>query len=375
MKFTTSSQAFLKELQLLSGVIGTNSVLPILEDFLLQLEGNKLRIFTSDLETSMSTILEVEGSEDGEIAIPSKILLETLKALPEQPLDIEINNDTFTVCIVSSNGKYNLIGESGEDFPNIPEPSEVKEVGMNSELFEGAIKKTLFAVSNDDLRPAMTGVNIELTENGAIFVATDAHKLVKYKNSSIKSDTYTSFIVPKKAMGLLRNVMSRGDDDVKIAYNDTNAFFNIGKVELICRLIDGKFPDYNAVIPVNNPHTLTMDRKDFERALNRISLYSSRSTYQVKLNINKTTVALLAEDRDFSNEAYEQLNCEYDGEPMEIAFNAKFLAEVLNVLDSDQVSIKLSTPSRAGLILPSEKSEDEDILMLVMPIMMNVNTV
>lgn len=375
MKFTTSSQSFLRELQLLSGVIGTNSVLPILEDFLFQLEGNQLRIFTSDLETSMSTVIDVEAEEGGEVAIPSKILLETLKALPEQPLDIEINNDTFTICITSSNGKYNLTGETGEDFPNIPEPSEVKEVGIDSNLFANAIKKTLFAVSNDDLRPSMTGINIELTESGTIFVATDGQKLVKYKNSSINADQYTSFIVPRKAMSLLKNVLGREEGEVKIAYNNTNAFFNIGKIELICRLIDGKFPDYNAVIPVNNPHTLTLNRKDFERALSRISLYSSRSTYQVKLKINASTLSLLAEDRDFSNEAYEQLNSEYDGEPMEIAFNAKFLAEVLNILDSEQVSIKLSTPNRAGLIIPAEKSEDEEILMLVMPIMMNVNTV
>ncbi len=371
MKFTISTHTLLKELQILNGVISNNTVLPILEDFLLRLDGNHLHISASDLETSMSTILAVEGGEDGEVAIPSKILLETLKALPDQPLHFDINDEVHTVSLTSATGTYHLSGESGEDFPNIPSPNGTTEVNVDNAVLLGAISKTLFAVSNDELRPSMTGVNVELTEDGAVFVATDAHKLVKYRSKEVTSDEYTSFILPKKALTLLKNVLSREAGTVKIDYNNTNAFFKVGDVELICRLIDAKYPDYNAVIPLNNPYLLTVDRSDLEKALKRIAIYSSRATYQVKLGLNNTELNLSAEDPDFSNEATEKLTCEYNGEPMEIAFNARFLAEVLGIMDSSQVNIQLSTPNRAGVIVPSEKDENEDLLMLVMPIMMN----
>ena len=370
MKFKVSSQSLLKKLQLLSGVIGTNSVLPILEDFKIELEGNRLEITTSDLETSMSDGLEVEGFEDGTICIPSKILLETLKALPEQSIDIEINNDTFAVCIITNNGKYNLIGESGEDFPNIARPEETSEIVIPAKVLEGAIKKTLFAVSNDDLRPAMTGVNFVLSENGAIFVSTDAHKLVKYKADVKGGDT--SFIVPKKALGLVKAAI-KSEDPVHLAYNETNAFFTIGETEIICRLVDGRYPDYDAVIPVNNPHTLIANRKDLMSALNRIAIYSPNSTSQAVLRLQKGMLHITAEDKDYSNEAAESLPASYDGEEMEIAFNAKFLSEVLSIIETDEVHIKLSTPSRAGIVMPSDKKDN--LIMLVMPIMMNVNTV
>lgn len=371
MKFTVSTQALLRELQMMSGVISTNTVLPILEDFLLQLKGNALRIFGSDLETSMSTVLQVEGAEDGEVAIPSRILLDTLKALPTQPLHFDINNDVYTVSITSATGTYNLSGESGEDFPNIPEPDGVKEIMIDAPLLSKAINKTLFAVSNDELRPSMTGVNVEFTENGTTFVGTDAHRLVKYTIKSLKSPEHTSFIVPRKAFGLLKNTLNQVSGDVKIAYNNTNAFFNVGDVELICRLIDAKYPDVNAVIPTDNPNLLTINRTDLEKALKRISIYASKTTYLVRLGMNGENLQLSAEDRDFSNEAQEKLTCNYTGDPMEIGFNSRFLAEVLGVMESDQVAMQLSTPSRAGVIVPTDSSEDEDLLMLVMPIMLN----
>ena len=371
MKFIVSTQNLLKELSILSGVIGTNSVLPILEDFLMDLTGNELKISASDLETSISSVVQVDGDEDGIIAIPAKILLDTLKALPDQPLSFDINVETFTVAIGSATGAYNLIGESGEDFPTIPTRDGVNEVNIDSKILHNAITKTLFATSTEELRPAMTGINVELSEDGATFVATDAHKLVKYKNKAIKSAEYTNFIVPRKAMGLLKNALVQQAGDVNISYNSTNAFFNIGGIDLICRLIDAKYPDYNAVIPINNPSTLTINRSDLEKALKRIAIYSSKTTNSVKLSIKSDHLKLYAEDRDFSNEAQEQLNCEFIGEPLDIAFNARFLAEVLNVLDSEQVVVKLSTPNRAGVVVPTETEEDEDLLMLVMPLMIN----
>lgn len=372
MKFTVSTSVLLDELQTISGAISNNTVLPILEDFLFVIEGKILKIIASDLETFMSSIVEdIEIAEEGTVAIPSRILLETLKALPNQPLDFDIDQDTYQIKIFSSSGNYTLIGEGGEDFPEIPQPEDVSEIAIDSKVMLNAVNKTLFAVSTDELRPAMTGVNVELGEEGTTFVATDAHKLVRYRNLNVTAKEYANFIVPRKAMTLLKNMLSKEKGDVTIAYNATNAFFNLNGTDLVCRLIDARFPDYNAVIPVDNPNIITINREDLAKALRRIAIYSSKSTYQVKLNVTTNKLDLLAEDRDFSNEAQESLTCQYDGEDLGIAFNARFLAEVLGVLDTEEVAIELSTPSRAGVIIPSDTSENEELLMLVMPIMMN----
>lgn len=373
MKFTASTSALLKELQIVGGVISNNVVLPILEDFLFQLDGNMLKITASDLENFAASKIQVEASEGGEVAIPSRILLDTLKALPEQPLHFDINNETQTITLTAQTGTYHLAGESAEDFPTVPESSEVEELSIDSNILHRALGKTLFATSTDELRPAMTGVNFELAETGVTFVATDAHKLVKYVNKDLKFGNYVNFIVPRKALNLLKNALSREAGTVKLAYNSSNAFFEIGGVQMICRLIDSRFPDYSAVIPNNNDNILAVNRADFEKALKRLSIYSNKTTYQVKLGIRKNELHLSAEDRDFSNEANETLLCEYNGEDIEIAFNARFLAEVLNAMDSEQVLLKLSSPGKAGIIVPSENEESEDLLMLVMPIMVGVN--
>ncbi len=372
MKFTVSTSVLLEELQTISGAISNNTVLPILEDFLFVVEGKVLRIVASDLETFMSSIVEdIEIAEGGTVAIPSKILLDTLKALPNQPLHFEIDDDTYQIKILSNSGNYALVGEGGEDFPEIPQPEEIDELNIDAEVLLNAVNKTLFAVSTDELRPAMTGVNVELGEEGVTFVATDAHKLVKYRNLDITTANYSNFIIPRKAMSLLKNMLAKSKGEVQIAYNATNAFFSLNGIEMVCRLIDARFPDYNAVIPVNNPNIITINREDLAKALRRIAIYSSKSTYQVKLHVSPGKLGLEAEDRDFSNEAKESLACQYEGEKMDIAFNARFLAEVLGVLDTEEVDIELSTPSRAGVIVPSDTSENEELLMLVMPIMMN----
>ena len=370
MKFIVSTSNLLKNLQTINGVISTNTVLPILEDFLFEIKDGKLTIFATDLETSMSIAMDVEAKEEGRIAIPAKILLETLKNLPEQPLTFSIDDKTYSVEITSENGKYKLAGENGDDFPRIPVAEDVKKLTIASDTLLKAINHTLFAVSNDELRPAMTGVFCELGQDGVTFVSTDAHKLVRYRRSDAAAQSGASFIVPKKALGLLRSSLP-SDEQVKISFNSSNAFFEFRNVNLICRLIDARYPDYNSVIPTDNPKKLTIARSEFQNSLKRISIYANKTTHQVILKITGSEVQISAQDLDFSNEANERLNCVYEGEDIEIGFNAKFLIEMLGVLDTDDVKMELSTPTRAGLIIPSDGEENEDVLMLVMPVMLN----
>ncbi len=370
MNFSVSSSDLLKQLQLVGGAIGSNPVLPILEDFLFTIDGNKLSIASTDLETSIATELEIQADKNGSVAIPGKILLDTLKALPEQPITFNVDDENFGIEITSAYGKYKLAGENGQDFPRIPSPDGVDSIEVPSSSLNKAIVKTLFATSNDELRPAMTGVYFQVDFNKITFVATDAHKLVKYTFSDIKSDVSTSFIVPKKALNLLKNALPSGGD-VKVSFNKAHVFFNFGDVDMSCRLIDARYPDYNAVIPVDNPHLLTLGRSDFQSSLKRIAIYANKTTNQVILNIKNQDLDISAQDLDFSNEAVEKMGCTYTGEPLSIGFNAKFLGEMLGVLESDDVKMELSSSTRAGILLPAEPDEGEDILMLVMPVMLS----
>ena len=370
MKFSVSSTELLKHLQIASGAIGSNPVLPILEDFLFNISGRTLTISATDLETSIITTLDVNADGNGTIAVPAKILLDTLKELPTQPITFNINDDTYGIEITSSYGKYKLAGENGADFPNIPQPEEVDTVSMKAGALGKAISKTLFATSNDDLRPAMTGVYLQVDFNKLIFVATDAHKLVKYTFTDVKSEVSTSFIIPKKALNLLKGSLPN-DEALKLSFNGTNAFFTYGNIHLICRLIDARYPDYNAVIPVDNPNTLTASRSDLQNSLKRIAIYANKTTNQVILNITDSSLTVSAQDLDFSNEATEQMPCTFTGDPLTIGFNAKFLIEMLNVLETDDIKMELSTSTRAGILLPTETDEGEEILMLVMPVMLS----
>jgi len=374
MKFIVSASQLLQEVNLLSGVISSNTVLPILEDFLFDINDGKLRVSATDLETSMATQLDVEAKENGKIAIPAKILMETLKTLPDQPLTFDINPKSFAVEITSENGKYKLAGDNGDDFPKIPLADDAQSINMNASALSKAINLTLFAVSNDDLRPAMTGVYFQMGSDGLTFVSTDAHKLVRYKRSDITTENSSSFIIPKKALGLLKGALPGDDTQVAIAYNSTNAFFTFGNVSLICRLVDAKYPDYNTVIPTDNTSELKVDRGALQNSLRRISIYSNKTTHQVIMKIKGNDLQVSAQDLDFSNEANEKLICEFQGEDMEIGFNAKFLVEMLGVIGSvsgNQIKMELSTPTRAGIILPMEQEDGEDLLMLVMPVMLN----
>lgn len=370
MKFEVSSTNLLSQLQVANGAVSTNPVIPILEDFLFDLKGNNLTITSTNLETTIISTMEVMGSEDGVVAVPAKILLETLKALPQQPITFILDQNSMGITLKSSYGEYKLSGDQADDYPELPVEENVEKISVKADLLGSAITNTIFATSTDEMRMAMTGVYVQIDFNKIIFVATDAHKLVKYTLGNISSDITANFIIPKKALNLLKNALI-AEGEVEVSYNDTNAFFKFDNTTVICRLIDAKYPDYNAVIPVDNPHQLMLGRRDFQNSLRRIAIYANKTTNQVVLNIGENSLTISAQDYDFSNEATEVLNCKYDGEPMNIGFNAKFLGEMLGVLESDEVTLNLSNPNRAGILLPSEQDDHEELMMLVMPVMMN----
>jgi DNA polymerase-3 subunit beta len=374
MKFIVTSSALLKHLQQINGVITTNPVVPILENFLFEIDGGILTITASDLQTSMITEMEVEAKEQGSIAVPAKILLDTLKNLPEQPVTFSIDEDNYSIEISSDNGRYKLSGENATDFPKVPSVSEGYAVEMSTEVLGHAISNTIFATSNDELRPAMTGVYLNIEEDKTIFVATDGHRLIKYSRNNVKADTKNAIIIPRKALNLLKNILPVDKSDVSIEYNLSNAFFRFSNVRMICRLIDERYPDYENVIPKDNMNMMTIARMDFLSSLKRIAIYANKTTNQVKLKITGSELQISAEDLDFSNEANERLSCEHDGEDIVIGFNARFLIEMLNNMECKEVVLKLSEPNRAGLLLPKEMDEDEDLLMLVMPVMLNSYT-
>lgn len=371
MKFIVSSSALLKQLQVISGALSTNTVLPIIENFLFEINSGNLTVSATDLQTTMTTSLAVEAKENGKIAVPSKILLDTLKILPEQPITFSINSETFAIEMTAGDGKYKLVGENGEDFPKIPRIEQAASLMISASVLSEAISKTIFAVSTDELRPAMTGVYCQMSTENLTFVATDAHKLVRYRRRDAKADVSNSFILPKKALNLLKSSLPIEDISVSVEYNNANASFSFNNVNLICRLIDEKYPDYEAVIPVNNPNKLNIDRSQLLSCLRRVSIFSNKTTHQVRLKISGSELQISAEDMDFSNEAHERLTCQYEGEDIEIGFNAKFLIEMLNNLDTDEVVLEMSTPNRAGILFPVNTDNNEDVLMLVMPVMLN----
>ena len=374
MRFVVSSTELLKHLNAISRVISSKNTLPILDNFLLKLEGTTLMITASDLETTLITKIELENSEeDGLIAIQAKIMLDTLKEFPEQPLTFNIDPDSLAVEILSANGKFSIVGHNGEDFPVLPRLGESNHsIMLAHDLLLTGINKTLFATADDELRPVMNGIYIELSTEEIAFVASDAHKLVRYKRSDVKYDAAASFILPKKPASLLKNLLPREDSDVKLEFDEKNAFFTLSGFKMVCRLVEGKYPAYNSVIPLNNPNILIMDRVEFYTTLKRVSVFANQGSNLVRLKLTPTELVVSAQDIDFAISAVETIKCEYDGQPMEIGFKSTFLVEILSNLSSEDVKIKLSDPSRAGLLLPAEKElEYEDVLMLLMPMMIN----
>lgn len=371
MKFTVSSTLLQKHLSAIQGVVSNNPVVPILENFLFELQASKLIISASDLQTSMITYVDVNSSDEGRIAIPAKILLDTLKSLADQPISFLIDENTFSVEIVSDNGHYKLAGENALDFPKIPNPKGGLSVEIPCDILLKAITNTIFAASSDELRPAMTGVFLDINETSATFVATDAHRLIRYRRVDVASKNKVAVIIPRKALTLLKNALPSDSIEAKIEFSSSNAFFHFGHIQMICRLIDERFPDYENVIPINHPNTLNIGRLELLNTLKRIAIYANKTTNQVRFKIADNEVVVSAEDLDFSNEASEKLTCDYKGDEVEIGFNAKFMIEMLNNLDSKTIKLELSSANHAGLIIPAEKEDNEDMLMLLMPVMLN----
>ncbi len=370
MKFIVSSSYLLKQLQVLGGVINNNNTLPILDNFLFELNQSELIVSASDLETTMSAKLEVDSNAEGKIAIPAKLLLDTLKTFPEQPLTFVAENNTLELS--SSHGKYALAYADGDEFPKAVELDQPNSTKVPAEVLATAISKTLFASGNDDLRPVMSGVYFQFSPDGLTFVATDAHKLVKYKREDVSAQTESSYIMPKKPLNLLKSILGNSDSNVLLSYDESNARFIIDETELVCRLIDGKYPNYEAVIPKENPNKLIIDRVQFLNSVKRVSIFSNKTTHQVKLKIAGAELNISAEDVDYSNKAEERLTCDYQGDDMQIGFNSRFLTEMLNNLNAKEVMLEMSLPNRAGILTPKDGlDEGEHVTMLVMPVMLN----
>ncbi len=373
MKFIVSSSYLLKKLQVIGGVINSSNTMPILDNFLFELTPNALTISASDLETTVKGTLEVESDSEGSIAVPAKLLTEILKTFVEQPLTFLVK-DNNTIEISSTHGKYSLAYLDGEEFPKPVSLSDANKVNLLGDVLATAIQKTIFAVGNDDLRPTMSGVFFEFNEEGLTFVATDAHKLVKYQRTDIKASETSEFIMPKKPLNLLKGILAGSETDVTIEYNESNAKFSFDGMEFICRLIDGKYPNYDAVIPKENPNKLTVNRVQFLNSARRVSIFSNKTTHQIRLKIAGSDLQVSAEDVDYSNKADERFACNYQGDDMEIGFNSRFLIEMLNNLDSDEVMLEMSMPNRAGILTPLDGLDPgEKVLMLAMPIMLGNN--
>ena len=371
MKFIISSSALLKQISTINGVIAPNPVVPILENFLFEIKDGLLKATASDLQSSMTTVIDLEAKEPGSIAIPAKILLETLQNLPEQPVTFTINEDTYGIELSSDNGRYKLSGENATDFPKLPEFSEGGSVNIPSDILSKAISTTIIAASNDEMRLAMSGILVQLSNKNITFVATDSHRMARYKRSDITAKNDAAILIPNKALALIKNSLPSETTEVKFEFDSTNAFFSFDRVKMVCRLLDEKFPDYENAIPTDNANKLIINRTELLNSLKRIAIYSNKATYQVKFKIAGSEIQISAEDLDFSNEANERLTCEYEGEDIEIGFNARFLIEMLSNLDSEMIKIEMSEANKAGLIFPQEKDKNEDVLMLVMPVMLH----
>ena len=371
MKFIVSSSYLLKQLQVLGNVINSSNTLPILDNFLFDLDHNVLTVSASDLETTMSATLEIDSESKGSVAVPAKLLLEILKTFPEQPLTFTVEENN-TIEISSNSGKYAVAYAPSDEFPksvNLDDPSVTL---VPADVLATAISKTIFAAGNDDLRPVMSGVFFQFSPQGLIFVATDAHKLVKYARTDVTASQVADFIMPKKPLNILKNILGTSGAEVKIEYNDSNAAFSFDNYVLMCRLIDGKYPNYEAVIPKENPNKLMIDRSQFLSSVRRVAIFSNKTTHQIRLKIAGAELNVSAEDIDYSNKAEDRLTCDYQGDDMQIGYNSRFLTEMLTNLQSDMIMLEMSLPNRAGILTPVDGLEEgETVTMLVMPVMLN----
>ena len=373
MRFDVSSTALLSRLQSISKVIASKNSLPILDSFLFDLDGNKLTITASDAETRLVTSVEVMNSKGtGLFAVSAKILLDPLKELPEQPLTFDINDENLEIFIHFQNGKYNFIGQKGDTYPlQKPFNDNAIAIIVDSQMLLNGISRSLFATADDELRPVMNGIYFDIHTDDLTFVASDGHKLVRLRNLSVKSPERASFILPKKPANLLKNLLGKETEMVNIKFDDNNAYVNCANFEMVCRLIEGRYPNYNSVIPQENPFKVTIDRISFLNALKRVSVFSNPASSLVKLQLKESEMVVSAQDIDFSTSAEEKIVCQFDGTELNIGFKATYLIEILSNINSEEVILELADPSRAGLIVPAENEENEDQLMLLMPMMLN----
>jgi DNA polymerase III, beta subunit len=375
MRFIVSSSYLLKKLQIIGGVINSNNTMSILENFLFELSENKLTVSASDLETTIKGVIEVESTDTASIVVPYKILIDTLKTFTEQALTFIIN-DNNTIDIVSNNGKYTLAYLDSQEFPTVVEIENANRVTLMGDILATAIQSTFFATGNDDLRPIMNGVFFNFTEEALIFAATDAHKLVKYERQDIKSEQPASFVIPKKPLSLLKGILSGSETEVTIEYNESNAKFSFDQLDYVCRLIDGTYPNYEAVIPRENPNKLIVNRTLLLNSTKRISNFASKATHQMRVKITGNSLQIFAEDIEYNNRANETIPCNYEGDDMEIGFNSKFFMEMLSNLSSDDILLEMSYSNRPGILTPADGlDEGEKIYMLVMPTMLSSENV
>ena len=373
MKFIVSSTALFSHLQAISRVINSKNSLPILDCFLLELQDGTLSMTASDNETTLSTSIEVnEFDVDGRLAVSSKTLLEALKEIPEQPLSFQINPSNLEITVQYQNGKYSLMGQNADEYPQTQElGSNAVQVNIPADVLMGGVNRSIFATADDELRPVMNGIYFDITPEDITLVASDGHKLVRCKTFAAHSDEKAAFILPKKPANLLKNLLPKEQGDVQIGFDDRNASFTLENYRMVCRLIEGRYPNYNSVIPQNNPHKATIDRAAFISALRRVSVFSSQASSLIKLSLSENQMKISAQDIDFSTSAEETIICQYEGNAMSIGFKSSFLIDILNNLSAQNVVIELADPSRAGVIVPEEQEENEDILMLLMPMMLN----
>ena len=373
MKFNVSSSKLFSQLQAVSRVINSKNALPILDDVLFDLAGNELKLTASDGETTIRTSVEVEGAEGaGKVASAAKLLLETLKEFSEQPLSFTIDENNYAVNMISQNGTYSFVGVNGNEYPEMPSAEgDARQVNIPANVLQTAIEKTIFCTADDDLRPVMNGIFFDIAEDKVTMVATDAHRLVRYTNTGINPGAAASFILPKKPANLLKNLLSKSEEEVNVTFGAKNARFEFGSTIVVCRQIEGRFPNYNAVIPQANQNIVTVDRSTIVNACKRVAVFANNGTAQLRLALSENQIKISAQDIDFSTSAEETIACDYNGTPMAIGFKAPFLIDLLSSIPSNDVLLKLADPARAGLILPAENEENEDVLMLLMPMLLN----
>jgi DNA polymerase III subunit beta len=373
MEFIVSSSELLGHLSAIKGVINSKNTLPILDNFLFSLEENTLKLTASDLETTLRTELALDNaSGSGMIAIEARRLTDILKEFPDQPLTFKINDETSMVEIFSQNGKFSIMGQNGEDYPAMAEidETEANSIKIAADVVLKGIGNTLFATADDDLRPVMCGILMELTTEHFRMVASDSHKLVRFTRTDYKSEQDSAFIMSKKTSTLLKNLLAKEKGDIRIMFDSKNAYFQLSKFQMVSRLVDGKYPSYNVVIPIDNPNKLNVDRIDFYNTLKRVSIFSNQASNLAKLSLKGNELTISAQDIDFSISAYETINCRYEGIEMDIGFKSVFLLDILSNIGSSDVLLEMSDPARAGILSPMvSENENEDVLMLIMPMM------